>query len=68
MTLSGLIFEPICYAPQVSPFGLTVDANRRKLYWLNDANDGYLVVNQLEYTTTSCDSSRYLTILANLYV
>lgn len=59
ITLSGLIFEPVCYTTYPSPFGFTVDAKRRRLYWLNnDGDDGHLLVSQLEYTSTSCDRSR----------
>ena len=61
ITLSGLIFEPVCCTTDTSPFGFTVDTNRRRLYWLNNhADDGHIVVNQLEYSSTSCDLTRYL--------
>ena len=53
------MFEPVCYTPSTSPFGFTVDAERRRLFWLNNnADSGQLIVNQLEYTSTSCNPSR----------
>ena len=53
------MFEPVCYTTSTSPFGFAVDAKRRRLYWLNnDADDGHLLVSQLEYTSTSCDRNR----------
>ena len=59
-TLSGLVFESVCYTvpPGASPFGFAMDARRRRLYWLNDRNGGNLVVNQLEYTSTACNPNR----------
>lgn len=37
-----------------------MDAQRHRLYWLNDGDSGNLVVNQLEYTSTACDPNRYV--------